>query len=66
MCSPQFYNSVGVAQWAARSCSQPQPATDNDARDGRSNQLAVAPQRHLHMKLLATKQECIDDVHITI
>ena len=26
-----------VAQWGARSCSQPQPATDNGIRDGRSN-----------------------------
>ena len=26
-----------VAQWAAPSCSQPQPATDNGVRDGRSN-----------------------------
>ena len=26
-----------VAQWRARSCSQPQPATDNGVRDGRSN-----------------------------
>ena len=26
-----------VAQWGAPSCSQPQPATDNGVRDGRSN-----------------------------
>ena len=26
-----------VAQWVAPSCSQPQPATDNGVRDGRSN-----------------------------
>ena len=26
-----------VAQWGANSCSQPQPATDNGVRDGRSN-----------------------------
>ena len=32
-----------VAQWAARSCSRRQPYTDNDARDGRSNRLAVSP-----------------------
>ena len=32
-----------VAQWAAPSCSRPQPATDNSIRDGRSNWLAVTP-----------------------
>ena len=26
-----------VTQWGAPSCSQPQPATDNGVRDGRSN-----------------------------
>ena len=26
-----------VAQWGVPSCSQPQPATDNGVRDGRSN-----------------------------
>ena len=26
-----------VAQWGAPSCSQPDPATDNGVRDGRSN-----------------------------
>ena len=26
-----------TAQWGTPSCSQPQPATDNGVRDGRSN-----------------------------
>ena len=26
-----------AAQWGTPSCSQPQPATDNGVRDGRSN-----------------------------
>ena len=26
-----------AAQWGTTSCSQPQPATDNGVRDGRSN-----------------------------
>ena len=30
-------NFTEVAQWAAPSCSQPQPATNNGVRDGRSN-----------------------------
>ena len=30
-------NVTEVAQWAAPSCSRPQPATDNGVRDGRSN-----------------------------
>ena len=34
-----------VAQWGTPSCSQPQPATDNGIRDGRSNCL-VAPPPH--------------------
>ena len=32
-----------VAQWGTPSCSRPQPATDNGARDGRSNQLVAPP-----------------------
>ena len=30
-------NVTQAAQWAASSCSRPQPATDNGVRDGRSN-----------------------------
>ena len=30
-----------VAQWRTPSCSQPQPATDNGVRDGRSNRLVA-------------------------
>ena len=30
-------NVTQVAQWAASSCSRPQPAMDNDVRDCRSN-----------------------------
>ena len=29
--------STDVAQWGTPSCSQPQPATNNGIRDGRSN-----------------------------
>ena len=32
-----------VAQWGAPSCSQPQSATDNGVRDGRSNWLGSTP-----------------------
>ena len=35
-----------VAQWWAPSCSQPQPATDNGIRDGRSNWLVAPPALH--------------------
>ena len=35
-----------VAQWGAPSCSQPQAATDNGVRDGRSNWLVAPPTRH--------------------
>ena len=35
-----------VAQWGAPSCSQPQPATDNGVRDGRSNWLIAPPTLH--------------------
>ena len=44
-----------LAQWGTPSCSQPQPATDNGVRDGRSNWLvaptaswAVPPERLVH------------------
>ena len=39
-------NFTEVAQWGAPSCSQPQPATDNGVRDGRSNWLVVPPTLH--------------------
>ena len=32
-----------VAQWGAPSCNQPQPATDNGIREGRSNWLVAPP-----------------------
>ena len=32
-----------VAQWRTPSCSQPQPATDNGVKDGRSNWLVAPP-----------------------
>ena len=32
-----------ATQWEAPSCSQPQPATDNGVRDGRSNWLVAPP-----------------------
>ena len=32
-----------AAQWGTHSCSQPQPATDNGVRDGRSNWLVAPP-----------------------
>ena len=35
-----------VAQWGAPSCSQPQPATDNGVREGRSNWLVAPPTLH--------------------
>ena len=35
-----------VAQWRAPSCSQPQTATDNGVRDGRSNWLVAPPILH--------------------
>ena len=35
-----------AAQWGAPSCSQPQPATDNGVRDGRSNWLVAPPTLH--------------------
>ena len=38
-----FQQSTEVAQWGTPSCSRPQPATDNGARDGRSNLLVVPP-----------------------
>ena len=34
---------IEVAQWGTPSCSRPQPATDNDIRDGRSNWLVALP-----------------------
>ena len=34
-----------VAQWGTPGCSRPQPATDNGARDGRSNWLVAPPTR---------------------
>ena len=55
-----------VAQWGAPSCSQPQPATDNGIRDGRSNWLvaphtlhrAVPPELHvLHTAMPATNHK---------
>ena len=39
--STTFSNVTDVAQWATPSYSQPQPATDNGVRDGRSNWLTV-------------------------
>ena len=39
-------NFTEVAQWGAPSCSQPQPATDNGVRDGRSNWLLAPPTIH--------------------
>ena len=36
-------NATELAQLGAPSCNLPQPATDNGARDGRSNWLAVTP-----------------------
>ena len=36
-------NFTEGAQWGAPSCSQPQPATDNGVRDGRSNWLVAPP-----------------------
>ena len=35
-----------VTQWGAPRCSQPQPATDNAVRDGRSNWLVAPPTLH--------------------
>ena len=35
--STTYGNVTEVAQWAARSCSRPQLATDNGVRDGRFN-----------------------------
>ena len=32
-----------AAQWVTPSCSQPQPATDNGVRDGKSNWLVAPP-----------------------
>ena len=39
-------NFTEVAQRVAPSCSQPQPATDNGVRDGRSNWLVASPTLH--------------------
>ena len=57
-----------AAKWAAPSYSRTQPATNNVVRDGRSNLTgrypnhyrAVPPerQRHLHMQIRSTNQEC--------
>ena len=38
-----------VAHWGAPSCTQPQPATDNGVRDGRSNWLVALPTPELHV-----------------
>ena len=38
-----LHYSTGVAQWGTPSCGRPQPATDNGARDGRSNWLVSPP-----------------------
>ena len=40
----QWYTEV--AQWGAISCRQPQPATDNGVRVGRSNWLVAPPTLH--------------------
>ena len=53
-----------VAKWGAPSCSQPQPATDNGIRDGRSNWLVAPPTLHravppeLHVLHTANHKTC--------
>ena len=38
-----FAEITEAVQWGTPSCSQPQPATENGVRDGRSNWLVAPP-----------------------
>ena len=60
--STTFSNAAWLVQWAAPSCSRPQPTTDNGVRVGRSNWLTVTPHPLQGGTARYKNQECCQGI----